>query len=291
MTAYAKEQVCLEGRDSYLIELISVNRKSLDVSVYCPKELSSLEIVFRQCLASSLSRGSVTLRISREASNASLSTSLPDKDSFKNVYDHLSACCVHCGMDKSLITPSVITSLLATNSSFIEPMGEKEQALLIKGLKESITELIKMGDQEGQNLQKAMVKTLDQIAQEVAQIDIKRVDAPKAYREKLLKRIAQIDHGLENYEERIAREVILFSEKVDIEEEIVRLASHLKQFRSFLESETEVKKGKKLEFLAQEIHREINTIAAKSHDIELISLALEVKGLTKTLVEQLQNIV
>lgn len=290
MTAYAKAQVCLDKRGAFLMELISVNRKNLDLAVYCPKELTSLEIPFRKMISALIARGAVTLRITKASAGSKEPAILPEPEAFKYVYDHLVQCCNHAGLDASSIDAGVVTTVLAASGSLIEPVSVSQSKELITTLEKVLREFSQMSEQEGKHLEEAMLKTVDAIETQVAEIHAVRSRAPQEYKEKLIKRIEQLDHGLKEYEERIAKEVILFSEKVDIEEEVVRLNSHLAQFKQVLTGAAD-KKGKKLEFLAQEIHREVNTVASKSQDIDLIQKALEVKGLTKTLVEQLQNII
>ena len=291
MTAYARVDVSLEKKGSFLLEITSVNRKNLDIAVYAPRELSGIEIVLRKCIIEVVSRGSVTLRISRATEGVQVEKLLPSPENFKAVYDHLVSCCHHAGMSSSSIEPSTIVQTLTSTSSPAARVDSEDEASFVESLKEGLKELLAMGDKEGKHLQLAMKQTLDQMRVLIASIESIKGEDQVAYKDKLKKKIEQFDHELEEYEERIAREVILFSEKVDIEEELVRLTSHLDQFDSILEDTSGVKKGKRLEFLTQEIHRETNTIASKSQDIKLINLSLEVKGLTKTLVEQLQNIV
>lgn len=291
MTAYGRSEVALQEQGRFVIEITSVNRKGLDITVYAPKELSRLEIGFRKQIAEHLFRGSVTLRLSRSLEGEGVSHNLPTKENFKLVYDHLAMCCEYSGMSVETITPSMVTQSLASNASSLVPINEEDQACLKEALDKALKDVIDMGDREGKALQEAMQKTLSEIEARRAEIDEMKREAIGQYREKLKKKIEQIDHGVEDFEERLAREVILFSEKIDIEEELVRLASHLTQFGKVLEEAGDVKKGKKLEFLTQEIHRETNTIASKSYGLEVINLALQIKGLVKTLVEQIQNIV
>ena len=145
-----------------------------------------------------------------------------------------------------------------------------------------------MREVEGQRLKQDIASRLETIAQMVAKVEQKAPETVANYRERLTVKMQDILQSTSIDQQRILLEAAIFSEKVAVDEETVRLKSHLKQFETMLESEDTV--GRKLDFLVQELNRETNTIGSKAQDIEIIGYVVAIKSEIEKIREQIQNI-
>jgi len=173
-------------------------------------------------------------------------------------------------------------------------LEEKEENLdeVLKEIKPLIeTSLDKMLDmriREGEKLKEDILIKLDAIEEKVKIIENFAEDLPKAYKQKLEERLSELTKGLNVDEERIAVEVAIFADKVAIDEEVIRLKSHIGQMRKTLNLEEPV--GRKLDFIVQEMNRETNTIGSKANDINITNIVIDIKNLIEKIREQVQNI-
>jgi uncharacterized protein (TIGR00255 family) len=172
-----------------------------------------------------------------------------------------------------------------------EPEQEKEfeKALpaLQKGVEEALQGLVKMKQSEGKALKKDLEGRLQGLGKWVAQVEAHTPDATKRMREKLKERMREVLEPGAELDERLLREVALFAERVDVTEEITRLRSHVSQFKELLSQEGI---GRKMDFLIQEMGREVNTIGSKSMEAKIAHLVVEMKSELEKMREQIQNI-
>ena len=189
----------------------------------------------------------------------------------------------------------VISDLLSLPQPFLTVQKEAVSddtlsPLVEKAMDEALTGLLTMREREGENLKKDLEQRLSFIEEKRQFLLSKQDVAAREYEERLKARIDKIlaDHGLAADEGRILEEVAIYSEKVDYTEEVVRLGSHLVQFRDILNSDGPI--GRKLDFLLQEINREVNTTASKASDTEVVDCAIIIKTELEKLREQVQNI-
>ena len=289
MTAYGRASIRSPlGR--LAVEIHSVNRKMLDLSIYLPKDLLRFDIDIRKWLGQELERGQVTLRLTimseDEGSNVLSEGYLAQLKALKS------------GWDKSArelgFNPAEVVDLqfLIAQMQTTPMAGVDEEAMkasLKQAVESALDELMKMKETEGKTLVLDIQKRLKIIQENISAIELKKDEPLHRYRKKLVERLKDIGHLHGEAEERIAREVALLAEKMDVTEELVRLRSHIEQFLHNLYT-PQKSVGRTLDFLAQEMHREINTLGAKSADSEISLYVVRIKGELDKIKEQVQNI-
>ena len=287
MTGYGRGTASLEGRE-LTIELKSVNNRFLDIGMKLPRQLSFLEDGLRKLLNDSLSRGHVdvfvnyrnlrsdakTVRVDEALLKAYLTAARESAKAF-DLADDLT-------LSKALTLPDVTTIL---------PADEDQQALmdLAKSvMTEAIENLKAMRLKEGERLKLDLSARMDTMTGYAAAIERRAPAVVEEYRTKLTARIEELLGETEVDRARLATEVAIFADRAAIDEEIVRLNTHLIHFRELLVADEPV--GRKMDFLVQEMNRECNTIGSKANDGELTSIVLLSKAEIEKLREQIQNI-
>lgn len=287
MTGYGRGTASLDGRE-LTIELKSVNNRFLDIGMKLPRQLSFLEDTLRKLLNDGLSRGHVdvfvnyrnlrsdakTVRVDEALLKAYL-TSARESAKALDLVDDLT-------LSRALTLPDV---------TIILPADEDQQALLELGrsvMTEAITNLKDMRRKEGERLKLDLSARMDTMTGYAQSIERRAPAVVEEYRAKLTARIEELLGETEVDRARLATEVAIFADRAAIDEEIVRLNTHLLHFRELLEADEPV--GRKMDFLVQEMNRECNTIGSKANDAELTSIVLLCKAEIEKLREQIQNI-
>ena len=287
MTGYGRGTASLDGRE-LTIELKSVNNRFLDIGMKLPRQLSFLEDGLRKLLNDSLSRGHVdvfvnyrnlrsdakTVRVDEALLQAYL-TSARESAKALDLDDDLT-------LSKALTLPDVTTILPADeDQQALTELGRTAMTMAIDGLKV-------MRFKEGERLKADLSARMDTMTGYAAAIERRAPAVAKEYRVKLTARIEELLGETEVDRARLATEVAIFADRAAIDEEIVRLNTHLIHFRELLEANEPV--GRKMDFLVQEMNRECNTIGSKANDAELTSIVLLSKTEIEKLREQIQNI-
>jgi uncharacterized protein (TIGR00255 family) len=283
MTGFASASAELPGA-SLAAELRSVNHRYLDVTVKLSDELRSLEPALREKLAGSLKRGKVELRlgIARATPGAARLAVDPDRVAA------LAAAAADVERQVPRAAPISVHEILrwpgvlAEASVDPETLAARANALV----DEVLAELRAARAREGAKLAAVLAARLDDIESQVARVAPRIPAAHAAYTEKLNARLREA--GLDPDQDRLKQELALFATKVDVDEELARLTTHVAEFRRVLAAGGNA--GKRLDFLAQELHREANTLGAKSVDAELSRASLELKVLIEQIREQVQNL-
>ena len=287
MTGYGRGSASLDGRE-LTIELKSVNNRFLDIGMKLPRQLSFLEDQLRKLLNDSLNRGHVdvfvnyrnlrsdakTVRVDQALLKAYLASARESARAL-DLADDLT-------LSRALTLPDVTTIL---------PADEDQQALaeLSKSvMSEAIENLKIMRQKEGERLKLDLSARMDTMTGYAAVIERRAPAVVEEYRVKLTARIEELLGETEVDRARLATEVAIFADRAAIDEEIVRLNTHLIHFRELLEANEPV--GRKMDFLVQEMNRECNTIGSKANDAELTSIVLLCKAEIEKLREQIQNI-
>ncbi|MDE3045930.1 MAG: YicC family protein [Verrucomicrobiota bacterium] len=267
-----------------VVEIQSVNRKYLEVFVSLPKEWSRFENEVRKLVQGSALRGFVTVRVTVTPGAAALEGILPDKKALLALKKGWEKLAVSLGYPKECIDLPFLLQQMGES-----PSKETDFAPLKKGLEKALVALVEMKKTEGRALTKDVGARLDLIGRLVESVEKAAPDAVAKQRQKLKERMEEVLVPHAELDERLLREVALFAEKVDISEEIIRLKSHLSQYRDVLKGKGEGA-GRKMEFLVQEMGREINTIGSKSMDAKISHLVVEAKSELEKVREQIQNI-
>lgn len=290
MTAYSRASKSTPfGR--FIVEIHSVNRKMLDMSVSLPKDFLRFDIEIRKWLSQFLERGQITLRLTvqNEGLGGKLfSHYLANLKGLKEGWEQL-AHELHYDPAKMVDLPFLVSQLQTMPLSETKEEEEGIRVALKEVVEEALQSLMKMKETEGKALVHDIQMRLKTIEESVATIELKKDEPLVRYRKKLIERLKEVGHFHGEEGERVAREVALLAEKMDVTEELVRLKAHLAQFRKHLLSE-EKAIGRTLDFLLQEMHREINTLGSKTTEGETSLYVVKVKGELDKIREQTQNI-
>lgn len=288
MTGYGRASVN-SALGKIVVEIHSINRKMLDMSLYLPKELLCFDIEVRKWLAKFLERGQITLRLNLQRDRASDQLSPHYLDQLKNLKQGWDKLCRELGYDPTIMVdlPFLVSQLPFALEK------ECEEAEMKPALKEAVdgalADLMHMKEAEGEMLAVDIQKRLTTLEEIAVAVEGKKEVPLEHYRKKLIERLKEVGHLDAEVAERIAREVALLAERMDITEELVRLKAHIEQFRCHLLA-PEKSVGRTLDFLAQEMHREINTLGSKSVDSTISLHVVKLKGELDKIREQVQNI-
>ena len=289
MTGYGRGSAT-HGGIRVTVELSSVNRKQADIQVNLPREVEALESRVRDEISRHLSRGRLTVRASLTASDAETARHLHVNHALARAYAReFTQLARELKLDAAVSLDTVLRAPGVLQAAPEATDAEDAWPALEQALAHGLKAMLRMRQREGRNLAKDLrgrITTLRTLAGRVA----KR--APKVaarYREQLLERIRAA--GLQELpadDERVLKEVAFFAERSDISEEITRLRSHFEQFQECVASDEPV--GRMLDFLAQEMNREVNTIGSKANDSVLSRAVVSMKAELERFREQVQNV-
>ncbi len=264
------------------VEVRSINHRFLDVSMRAPSFLSQLEIPFRNIMKELFSRGKFDISVSisaREAAEVTVNVEFARKmyASFKALQDELS---VSGEID--------INSLLALHELYIETGQKYDLGKVTETYRQALADLLKMRTTEGGALAAELRQMISSVAAMNGTIRASCGRVLEEVKGKFRERLETLLEGREVDESRILQEAAITAAKLDIAEELARIGSHLGQFEAILGAGGII--GRKLDFILQELNREVNTIASKSADYEVSSITVEMKTVIEKMREQVQNI-
>lgn len=287
MTGFARAQLNTEfGR--LTVEIQSVNRKHLDLNIFLPRELSQFDTDIRKWITHAISRGSVTVKVYahyEEKLPIDIKANLPIARQLKAAWQEVAR-------DLGL-KDEITLQLLASEPRIIEAETELQNVDLYRKALEAVIQttlrdFILMREREGAELNRDIQTRLQSLQRAMETIASRSEGATDRYRQRLIERMNEVVPGKLENEERILREIVLYADRIDIAEELTRFRSHCMQIEGLLRKKEPI--GKSLEFLIQELNREINTIGSKSSDIEISQLVIEVKTEIERIREQIQNV-
>ncbi len=279
-----------DGLRNFTVEIKSVNHRYNDTLVKMPKHIGYLEENIKKKIRSVISRGRVEVYINLEYvgdGDIEVNVDLHLAKSYKNAIDLL---CKEVGLNND-----VSVELFAKFPDIIKTKKKEEDEdeiwlCLGKAVDGALSNLISMRAEEGQELLSNIKSKLQNISEIIKQIENRAPLVVLEYKEKICTRIKDLlDDKFEIDESKLANEVAFYADKSSIDEEIVRLYSHISQFFDTLDSD-EDSVGRKLDFLVQEMNREVNTIGSKVGDIVVTNLVVELKSEMEKIREQIQNI-
>lgn len=287
MTGFGRGSVEQDGR-SFIVEIKSVNHRYCDLNIKMPKSFLSFEDRIRKTVLEKISRGKVDVFITQNKQEkigvkAVLDENLADSyvECLKKIKDKYD---IKEGLSISLIAKFPDVIILKQEEEDMESIWE----VLSNPLKEAINLLVEMREKEGLKLKKDILSKCDYIKQSLDKIEKRSPFVVCEYKEKLNERLKELLQDYQVDENRIAMEVAIFGDKACIDEEIVRLNSHLVQLRETLNLDEPI--GRKLDFILQEMNRETNTIGSKANDLEITNSVLNIKNEIEKIREQIQNI-
>ncbi|MDD4568949.1 MAG: YicC family protein [Tepidanaerobacteraceae bacterium] len=285
MTGYGRG----ENPDKYnfVVEIRSVNHRFLEVFVRLPKPWLFLEDKIKHYIKGKITRGRVDVFINLSCENLPVDIKI-DKSLVNNYYKKLMELKDEFGFEGPI---SLSLLSLMPNIFNVEEESLTERELwefLVPALEEAVENLIKMRIKEGENLWKDLHNRIKIIKNKTDLIRERAEVALEEYRIKLKQNVEKLSNQISFDQDRIEAEVVLFAEKSNITEEIVRLSSHLAQMKELVVLNESV--GKKMDFIAQEMFREANTIASKSSDYSISREVIGIKSELEKIREQIQNI-
>ncbi len=287
MTGFGRYELT-EGTRKYTVEMKSVNHRYLDVNIKMPKKLYMFESALRNELKKYASRGKVDIFISMEDLSEANAMVKYNKELAGEYLTYLKQMAEDFGIDNDIRVstlsryPEVLT---------MEDVAEDEEELwkeLQTAFQGAAKQFVDARVLEGEQLCKDLVEKLDNMLNNVAFIEERSPQLIKEYREKLENKVQELLGDVKVDEARLLTEVTIFADKSCVDEEIVRLKSHIATTKSILLNGGDV--GRKLDFMAQEMNREANTTLSKANDLEISNCAIEIKTEIEKIREQIQNI-
>ena len=280
---------CQDGDYSYKAEIRSVNNRFIEINTRLPKAFLDLELHLKKLVKSHCARGSINVTITLANANGNpgdweIKPNLPLASQYVEALKKIQT---SLGLEGKVNIDSIIglRDIIKVEPVTIDPAKE---SLLLNIAESALASLQKMREEEGKYLQNDLSERIDTIEKHAEQIKTRQPEIIQEYKARLKEKIKLLNDGIEIDESRLAQETAILADRCDITEEITRFVSHLKQFRKLFESTEPM--GRKLEFITQEINREVNTMGSKSSDIQVGNLVIEIKSALEKIREQLQNI-
>lgn len=287
MTGFGRYELT-ENNRKLTIEMKSVNHRYFDVNIKMPKRFSVFETDMRNMLKGYAKRGKVDVYVTYEDlsgadSNLKYNESLAEE--YLKYYKKIKS-------DFEL-KDDITVSMLAKSPEVISMeeavMDEKEVWSLLKNTFEgACAKFVEARAMEGENLKDDLIEKLEEMALQVEKVEVRSPQVLEDYRNRLEEKMKELLENTQTDENRIASEVIIFADKMCVDEEIVRLKSHITNMKEDLKNGGDI--GRKLDFVAQEMNREANTILSKANDLEVTNLAIGLKTGIEKIREQIQNI-
>jgi uncharacterized protein (TIGR00255 family) len=289
MTGYGRGE-CSQDGFKITVELSSVNRKQSEISVALPREIEMLESQVRDLINRYVARGRLNVRVSLHAGTSNFAArmhlNIPLAKAYARELNRLA---------RQLKLPGPVTldqlarapGVFQTDEQIVEE--EDFWPSVQKALKKALTELVKMREREGAHLAKDLKQRMATMRKATVRVQKHAPTVAKRYREQLIERIK--NSGLEapvDEDERLLKEIVYFADRADISEELTRLQSHYHQFEDCLQSTEPI--GRTLDFLAQEMNREVNTIGSKANDSRISREVVTLKAELERFREQAQNV-
>jgi len=287
MTGYGRGEAVVNGW-KLEVELSGVNRKQADISVNLPAALLELEGEARSLLGKSVSRGRVAAKVGLSHAEGVDNRLLFDEGLARQYVAAAKRIAEESGVEASLTAADLFRApgVFRIDESGADP--DEVRGALLEALGSALSQLVKMQSDEGAHLRSDLQARLEHIVSEVGEIRHLAPRVPPAYRRNLSKRLSESGLDLDLEDDRLLREIALFSERCDITEELTRLDSHVALFRVYLASEEPM--GRSLDFLCQEFHRELNTIGSKANDAAIARHVVNAKTELEKIREQVQNV-
>lgn len=287
MTGFGRAKLEKESRE-YLIEIRSVNHKYADITIKVPRNLLYLEDKIRKAILNKISRGKIEVYVNYANYGLEGKNIIINKELAKKYIEELSALAEENNISSGLRATEISKMPDVLNVEIEDDASELIWAELSECLEKALNNFVEMRELEGEKIKQDLEKRLQNIAKNVDEISKLSTGLVDEYVVKLEERIKEILKIEVVDQTRLAQEIVIYSDKCSIEEEITRLKSHISQFEKLMLSKEAC--GKKIDFLVQEMNRETNTIGSKAGKLEITNLVIELKAELEDVREQIQNI-
>ncbi len=269
------------------VEIFSVNRRNLELSISLPKEWQGMERELNEVLRQSAERGKVSVNIQAKQHDAGEGLNWDDSV-IETTVERLRKTAERIGIPFQA-DAELLLRLISSMGSGRELPGSKDSLALVKSaLGSALEAFVAMREAEGLALAEDLRARIGKLLAALGTIRTLSADSVPRYRELLLQRLQKADIPIDPDDERFLKEIAFFADRCDITEEITRLESHFDQFLGIIGEAGSI--GRKLDFLCQEINRELNTIGSKANNLEVTRLVIEGKNELERIREQVQNI-
>ena len=288
MTSFGRSSSEEGEKRVFTVEMKSVNSRYLDINIRMPKTLISLEEEIRKMISNSLNRGKVDVFINLKNYNDGSGIPKVDINLAQGYLECLKEIETKLGVknDVSVMQiarfPEVIT--VVEEEDKIEEVWKELKPLI----SDSLDMMVSMREVEGNKLKEDILSKVFVIEELVSKVEEFADTIPKTFKVKLEERLKELLGNVDIDESRIAMEVCMLADKATVDEEIIRLRSHINQVRETLNLKEPI--GRKLDFIVQEMNRETNTIGSKSSDIQMTNIVIDIKNILEKIREQVQNI-
>ena len=280
---------------SVTVEMKTVNHRYKEVAIRLPRFLNPLEDKIRKTILKTVNRGRIDVFINADYTSSENCTLKVDKNLAAAYHKALQEVGSAIGLEELNLNSAQEVMYLSRCQDVINVKEgffdvETVWPKVEQAVKEALDNLVAMRETEGSNIYGDFIYRADLIAEKLTQIEARSPMVVEEYQAKLTDRLNNLlaDHNITVEPERLLQEVAIFADRASITEEIVRLKSHIKQFKNIINSDQPV--GRKLDFLIQEFNREANTIASKANDYTLAQIVVEIKAEIEKIREQIQNI-
>ena len=286
MTGFGRSRYEKDGR-TYTVEIKSVNHKYTDISVKLPRFFSSIEDKIRKEILNSISRGKVDVFITFENYSSEGTNIRVNRELAKEYIKEFKLLAEETGVDYHLSVTDIskLPEILK-----IEDMQDEDKILteLMQAVNQALEKFVEMRAEEGKKLISDIEKRIYYVREKIEEIKTFSSTLVEEYMQKLELRVKELMKTNVVDEARLAQEIVIFSDKSSVEEELTRLESHISQILKLIKESSPI--GKKMDFLIQEMNREVNTIGSKANSLEITNRVIDIKTEIENIREQIQNI-
>lgn len=286
MTGYGKEDFQFQNKKIF-IEIKSLNSKQLDINTRLPGYYKGKEVEIRNFLSTHLIRGKIEFSLFVDSSETESVAKINEK-AIINYYNQLKTISEKLEIEDESNWFSILTRLPDVLSSERTELNEAEWNSVFSNIEKAIEKLLAFREQEGMALEKDITKRIYTINNLIAELEVFEDSRIESIRNRLLSNLKEVGEDIKYDENRFEQEMIYYLEKLDINEEKVRLQNHCNYFLENIKSEEAI--GKKLGFISQEIGREINTIGSKANNADVQRIVVQMKDELEKIKEQLMNV-
>jgi uncharacterized protein (TIGR00255 family) len=287
MTGYGRGEATCDGA-KFTVELSSVNRRQSEIVMALPRDLSELEVRIRQVINARISRGRTNVLVTLHHTTAAQRSLALDVALARSYHDAMRALQNELGAPGEITIDTILQAPGVMRAPEEAIDADQAWPALQRALDAALGDLIKMREREGKHLAKDLIRRLKAIRKLLKEIRAQHPEVVKKFRAALAERIEKAGLSPEQNDDRLSREIFLFADRSDVSEELTRLESHLAQFAHHLRKEEPV--GRALEFIVQELFRELNTLGAKANDAAISQRVVACKTEVEKIREQVQNL-
>ena len=287
MTGYGRNEAILDGK-KISCEIKSVNHRYSDYSVKVPRYYGFMEDRVRKFVSEYISRGKVDIYVSIENFGDTDREILLNEGIAKTYLDALYQLRDTFGLKDDISVMNVARYSEIFKTQKVEEDEEELWNKVVEVMKPAVEQFVEMREREGERILKDLSERVEYMRELAKKVEARSDITVEEYRNRLYSKIKEVLDDRNIDEARVLTEVAIFADKVAVNEELVRLESHFNEFYEIVNKNEPA--GRKLDFLIQEINREINTTGSKANDIEVAKIVVELKGETEKLREQVQNV-